>query len=215
MPTKLENPFSTCFTKPGQIPFIESESNQLDEIVDRFINAEYVGQIVGPHGSGKTTLTFDIQRRIATQSGHGIHFLRKTVGENGKVLDTARRNTPADGSCSTLPNGNQSTRILVLDGFERLPWYARTSLVHRCRVESTGLLITSHQRIRGLPVVASRLPKPKDLLSIVHHLIRDDAQANLIFSPQRLEFIFEDNAGNLRECLMACYDEYEANCCNT
>lgn len=80
------NPFSTARVGLGQIPFQEFYPGQVRTLADRLSAQNFRGQIVGPHGSGKTTLTIALayelaSRSIATrqfvpQAGHALTWYR-------------------------------------------------------------------------------------------------------------------------------------------
>src|SRR5205809_770947 len=50
------NPFATRFIRPGAIPFLFLDGNSAAAIVERLKANNWRGQIMGEHGSGKSTL---------------------------------------------------------------------------------------------------------------------------------------------------------------
>ena len=112
-----QNPFSTCFTRPGEIPYLLSDSNEHKEfkvnwLADRFVEQRCCGQIVGPHGCGKTTLC----HAIADQLRHIFPTVDYVAIRSARDLETKRFcNSP--GSDSSMPAG---PRLTIVDGAERV-----------------------------------------------------------------------------------------------
>ncbi len=62
----VRNPFSTCYTAPGCVPYHVGESDSAAVAFLATLHAQWVefgraGAIVGPHGSGKSTLLATLQ----------------------------------------------------------------------------------------------------------------------------------------------------------
>jgi energy-coupling factor transporter ATP-binding protein EcfA2 len=56
------NPFATRFVRPDEAEFLESANDEVTNVAKLFLESENcIGQIVGPHGSGKTTLTYAVE----------------------------------------------------------------------------------------------------------------------------------------------------------
>jgi len=91
-----------------------------------------LGAIVGPPGTGKTTLLEDLGTRLL-QQGQSLRWVR--LGGNGSERPQA---LPAD-----FPNRLEPHEVLLLDGAEQLTSRAWRSLRRRSR-NAHGLLITAH-----------------------------------------------------------------------
>ena len=194
------NPFSTRFLSPGQLCFIGWDDQTLDGLAEKLIQQNGNGQIVGPHGTGKTTLTFELQKRIdrLNDTNTNYRFLRKTIGP---------RQTIRTGKQQVAEFKLHSKTILVLDGIELLSWLQRLTLIKTCQRKRIGLLVTSHRPVWGLPALASTKPDRSQLEAIVNQLTRD---CDFKISTDRLNELYTNNNGNIREALMGCYDEFEA-----
>lgn len=204
------NPFSTRFLSPGQLSFIGLDGPTLDELAERLIRQNGNGQIVGPHGAGKTTFSFELQKRMARMNGAGHYrFVRKTIGPRQTIRPAKQASQFNDGVERFFGQSRspKSTTILVLDGVELLSWFQRLALIKTCRRKQIGLLVTSHRQIWGLPALVSLKPDRSQFESIVQQLTRD---IDFQISPEQLETIYRSNHGNIREALMNCYDEFEA-----
>src|SRR5262249_23632578 len=56
VPPLSGNPFATRRVRPGAIPFLFPTGESVGQLLDRLRAAGWWGQVVGPHGSGKSTL---------------------------------------------------------------------------------------------------------------------------------------------------------------
>jgi hypothetical protein len=67
-PESAENPFSTRHVRPGAIAYQFPPGKSADRLVQRLGENNWQGQIVGPHGSGKSALMAALKAAIE-QSG--------------------------------------------------------------------------------------------------------------------------------------------------
>ena len=58
--TSSSNPFATRFTRPGAIGYLFPLGNSAVGTVDLLRNNNWWGEIVGPHGSGKSSLLAEL-----------------------------------------------------------------------------------------------------------------------------------------------------------
>ena len=195
------NPFSTRFVSPGQLSFIGMEEGWLDELAAVLIQQNGNGQIVGPHGVGKTTLSFELERRVArlNDTRTPFRFVRKIISP---------QQTIRSGHQSASFESSPQKTVLVLDGFERLSWFQRVALVKACQRKQIGLLLTTHRAVWGVPKLVSLKPDQDRFESVVKELTCD---CEFQISRECLAEIFANNNGNIHESLMSCYDEFEAN----
>ncbi len=123
------NPFCTRFVRPGAVAyrFAADQSGQLDSIVKRIKGVRH-GLIIGPHGSGKSTLIHSllpILRReypnvvccqlCDSKSPHPIDRLRQAQGQRRQLQHCLRQLNHQD--------------LLIIDGIEQL------TVVNRIRSE--------------------------------------------------------------------------------
>ena len=194
------NPFSTRFVRPDALPYL-GDQRIVDRSIDRLMENGFVGQIVGPHGSGKTCLATSIQEKV---SNHFDSIRRITIRNLYEVF-VANLNSQGTNNQDQKSNASRRHRnqLLIVDGVERMPRLHQWLLFQNARRDG-GLLITTHRRILFLPVVATIQPDFKVFLKVVDRLA-----PNHEFSRENLQRVFIDNNGDFRESLMTLYDQFQ------
>lgn len=201
------NPFSTARVRPGALPFL-GQPTVLEEALQRLQAAGWRGQIVGPHGSGKSTLARALLKSGKLQLVRLNSIIIRRHNRSpwpGRIsVDLDRM----DNSLQWRPPANR--RLVLIDGVERLSFLHRWLLIHHCRRNRIGLILTSHRRLAGLPVVATMKPTPEILHRIVDHVLSNSNTDNT-WIPDRgsIESVFFQHRGDLRESLMTLYDRFE------
>jgi hypothetical protein len=189
-PSRRDNPFATCWTKPGALPFRFQDGQSAEQLVARLAGQNWWGQIIGPHGSGKSTLLATLLPAI-TATGRRVHELRlhKPTGR----LESDAKEMERDRT------------LVVVDGFEQLGRFARLRLRHQCRRAGAGLLVTTHVS-SGLPTLIRLSPERRlveqlvgDLcLQVSSRITRDDVAAS-----------HASHGSNVREIFFDLYDRHE------
>ena len=109
------NPFSTRFIQPGAIPYKCFDGSHVNELVQRFLNLPSKrGIIIGPHGSGKSTLIVSFVSELSSvDAASSVHQLRFS--------------TDRSAWRSLLASTKQWTQssIVILDGYEQLRFWWR------------------------------------------------------------------------------------------
>src|SRR5690349_13672810 len=67
-PSRHSNPFATCWTRPGALPFRFSNGDSAEMLIQKLASQNLRGAIIGPHGSGKSTLLETLKPAIAAAS---------------------------------------------------------------------------------------------------------------------------------------------------
>src|SRR5262249_31837941 len=136
-PSRRSNPFATCWTRPGALPFRFDANNSAEQLVAQLATQNWRGEIVGPHRSGQPTL-LEALRPFLAAAGRNIPVV---------VLRDRQPSLPIGflHHAAGPPNA-----LIVIDGYEQLARFSRRQLNQHCRRRGAGLLVTSHSP-SGLP----------------------------------------------------------------
>ncbi|MDP6468588.1 MAG: hypothetical protein QF918_12650 [Pirellulaceae bacterium] len=187
------NPFSTCAVRPGAIQYQFPSDDSPAKLLVRLRDNCWWGEIVGPHGSGKSTL---IQMLLPAfqNAGRKVHLVTPTSGE---------RRLPA--VAHDMSDWDDQTQV-VIDGFEQLGWWQRRSLKRACRGCGCGLLITAHASL-GFPPLLTTTTSLGLTEQLVFALLSEHATNHI--STAEIEDAFSRHEGNVREIFFDLYDRYE------
>jgi hypothetical protein len=142
--------------------------------------------IVGPKGTGKTTLLEDLSDHL-TAAGRPWRLIRLSA-ESGRLLPGALDRLGRD-------------EIILLDGAEQLS-AARWALLRWRTRAAAGLVITTHSPGR-LPTLANTTTTPQLLHQIMAELLPGSPPC-----PRHMDHLFRKHAGNMREVMRDLYDEH-------
>ncbi len=191
------NPFSTRFVRPGAIDYQRLDGGTLDQLV-----AEFFGRcrgwaaIIGPHGSGKSTLIASLKPVLAKD--RPIFAYRFSTTDREFQLLWSQCSQWSDRS------------VIVVDGYEQLSAWGRWRLHAAVRRRKAGLLITAHQRYRSFALLMHTSVDEVQAKCLRDALLEkrpDLAAANDLeaaWSAARREF-----PTDLRETMMSMYDWVE------
>ncbi|MEN6405550.1 MAG: hypothetical protein ABFC77_03670 [Thermoguttaceae bacterium] len=185
----LDNPFSTRHLRPGAIPFVFPPDQTPESMVDRLRQNGWRGEIIGHHGSGKSSLLASLLPAIES-AGRSAVLVELHDGQRRLPLDLqndARLQPPA---------------VLIVDGYEQLSRWQRWTLRRVCRRRSLGLLITSHESV-GLPRLHQTQVDRPLAEQVVAVLLGDRPWP---ISREQLGRLLDRHGGDLRETLFALYD---------
>jgi energy-coupling factor transporter ATP-binding protein EcfA2 len=186
------NPFSTRHVRPGALPFVFPPGQSAAALVDRLRAQGWRGEIVGPHGSGKSSL---LAALIPAIHDAGRPTLLVT-------LHDGQRRLPQSVRWAEIAAGT----IVVVDGFEQLSAWSRFRLEALCRRRNLGLVVTSHASV-GLPPLWTTEVTPELARRLVNQLLGDESA---VISPDEVDSCLARHRGNLRETLFELYDLYES-----
>jgi hypothetical protein len=163
------------------------------ELLARFEREGRRAAIVGPHGSGKTTLMEDLAPRLR-EAGFTLRPLR---------LDTETpRFEPGflDRFFASIVPGD----VILFDGAEQLGAVAWHRFERQSRA-AAGLLVTTHRPGR-LPTLIETSTTPELLETLVAQILGEAASELRPLMPG----LFDRHRGNLRDVLRELYDRFAA-----
>ncbi|HEV3025749.1 MAG TPA: hypothetical protein VGX76_24920 [Pirellulales bacterium] len=186
------NPFSTRYVRPGAVPYLFPPDCSVEGLIDRLRADGWWGQIIGPHGSGKSSLLAALTPALAAG---GRRIVRFDLHDGQRRLGAAwRKRGPLDAAS-----------LLVVDGYEQLGLLSKLGLKRHCRRRGAGLLVTAHSDI-GLPTLFACAPTVETAQRIVERLLPPGDQT---IDRDDVARAWQSHAGDLREALFGLYDLYE------
>lgn len=210
------NPFCSRFVNPLNSPFVpQSLSIQASggtlgpcQLAKQFQQQGECVQIVGPHGSGKTTLALAIAAQL-TESVSPVEvvtfrrspafgrwlFPRLVVQKSMLTTNHPKSSDSHTGS------------LILIDGIELLNWLHRRLMIRSlCRTpRRTKVIVTTHRPIRRLPILVTLRPSSEHFDRIVHRLC---AGEDLLPSKVVSAAYWRSN-GDYRKGLSLLYDEWQ------
>lgn len=199
------NPFSTARVQPGSLPYLFATGESLSGLIDRLSRQRRRGQIVGPHGVGKSTLLVQLARELAA-AGDFVEVRRigpqQTTGSRMEYGHPRR--VQLAGSRSPAGGGKQP-RWLFVDGWEQLPTWRRWWIAESCRWRGVGLVATCHDD-GGLPELIRLEVNLERLCRLVANLLEGFPPW---VSETDVKRLWERQPTNAREILFSLYDLYE------
>jgi energy-coupling factor transporter ATP-binding protein EcfA2 len=191
-PSRGLNPFATCWTRPGALPFRFNNSQSTDQLITKLAAQQWRGAVIGPHGSGKSTLLEALKPAIIA-AGRNI----KTI-----ALRDGQRRLPRNFFEAWTEAANA---VIIIDGYEQLGWPARLHLRLHCRSTGAGLLVTSHTPVR-IPTLTHLSPNRQLVEQLVNELC---AEVSTTITRADIAASHACHGSNVREILFDLYDRHE------
>ena len=204
-PLSAPNPFSAKRLRPGVIPFLFPPDMDWSKLDRRLGENRYRGQIVGPHGTGKSTLFADWKARLARQGWNVV-----TIRMHG-ALDRQQRRQDLLKLVSSLLSVNppRPNTIVFIDGYEQLARWQRVCVQSWLRIRAAGLVVTTHDDL-GLPTLF-RTQSNVELAGQVADRIAHAANVGAVAPPAEVvDRLWNEHSGDIRETLFSLYDWYES-----
>ncbi len=186
------NPFSTKCIRPGAIGFLFLNGERANDLIERLRDAAWRGQIIGDHGSGKSTLIAALADPLK-RAGRRTWTIRLRDGQRGLPRGWA--------SAAERAGAN----MIVIDGYEQLSRWSRWLIAVRCRRHDWAVLVTAHRDV-GFPTIFCTRASVEVAQAVVARLVPSGDET---ISRQTVTERFLAADGDVREMLFALYDEYE------
>lgn len=221
-PSRHDNPFATCWTKPGALRYHFSDGESAEYLVSQLASRSWCGAIVGPHGSGKSTLLealkpalaeagcqvvsvslHDGERRLPTSVWNDLKCASEP--HSSEPLGSPQREKPA-GSLSNL---SKPQRLLIIDGYEQLSCFQRWRFTRYCRGHGIGVLVTSHTPVNfptQIPTLITIAPDRALVLQLVADLT---SEVSIPITPEDVAASHACHGSNVREIFFDLYDRHE------
>lgn len=190
------NPFSTCFIQPGAIEYLE-DANSARELAMQLLNDRRSFQIVGPHGSGKTSLTIAIGKQL---HAHSLSCRWLTLRKSGWF---SWPTTKFESYLQQETESNTGRQILFVDGVDALNLLQRIVTLYQYRSPTTQFVVTAHRKLLGYPVLAHIEPKLETFRKLALRL-RPSQDPDWL---SQIDLAFEKADGDFREAFFLLYDE--------
>lgn len=186
------NPFSTRAIRPGAREYRFADESSCDALVRRLAELGWRAQILGPHGTGKSTLLQSLVAPVV-RAGRKFELVTLTQGQRWWRASTEQ-----------LAGWNSDT-LVVIDGYEQLNAWSRWRLRAACRKRGAGLLVTSHQDV-GFPT----LYETSITVALARQIVADmQAGGAALVGPEDVADRLDARGGNFREAMFDFYDLYE------
>jgi hypothetical protein len=190
---ETENPFCSRRVRPGAIAYQFPPGLSAQGLVERLRENGWEGEIVGPHGSGKSALLATLISAIR-QAGKPVVLIELHDGQRRLPRNVWQDASLAPGS------------LLVIDGYEQLGRWSQLSVRRRSRRRNVGLLVTVHRSSGFAPLFHTAVD-----LGLTQHLVdRLAGDTAALVVPDEIEKAFSRHGGNLREVFFDLYDLHEA-----
>jgi hypothetical protein len=189
-PSRHDNPFATCWTRPGALPFRFRDGQSADQLVARLAAQGWQGAIVGPHGSGKTSLLETLKPALRAA---GCTFTTISLRNGQRRLPKLNVKFNADRS------------LLIVDGYEQLGWIERARLKRRCRRAKIGLLVTAHAPTN----IATLIRLAPDRMLIEQLVAQLSARTSTPITAADVAASYACHESNVREIFFDLYDRHE------
>ncbi len=190
-PALTHNPFSAARFAPGVVPWFGEAPDDLARMVERATRSGACHQLVGAHGTGKSTLLAHLDLEARRRGASVVRFRGSRGLPVARLAALARR---------------PGARLVLCDELEELgTTIAFAALSLFARSVRAGLVVSAHRDL-GVPTLARRRVDAATARWVIDHLTGSRF-------PERdasLEARLARHAGNLREVLFELYDEAEA-----
>ena len=191
------NPFRSERLRPGVVPYLFSDGRTIEGLLGRLQQSRWRGEIIGPHGTGKSTLIHALLPRLTAQGFSVLHGSFSGGKQQWSELPSEKIDSQNDA---------RTPRIVVIDGFEQLSTPARWKWNWMTYLRGHGLVVTAHHSM-GLPAL-QQTNVPADLAQEIARQIAGNDLGGL--TAEDVISALQSQSGNMRDAMFALYDQIEA-----
>ncbi len=210
------NPFAAETIRAGVEPFVFPPGITSQSLWTKFAEGGWLGQIVGPHGSGKTTLVRTLLQHPPWSKVLAEVYVCKA--RSCKLVE-CRAAAEGDSFCKVVKGclRTRGGKLIVIDGAEQIPMMVRSMILALAMLRGIKLLVTSHKEFRHFSTLLHlkpTFPLAWELVSARLERARQWRAAcglpGVDLNEDVVRVIFEKHRGNIREMLFELYDIYES-----
>jgi hypothetical protein len=199
------NPFSSRFVSPLTCQFVGDQKlrGEIEFLVDA-IAQKGCAQIVGPHGTGKTTLAVQSANKLSDRFRSGrIITIRRSQAVWPVEISVTSQILFENESDSWGP------KLVVLDGLEQLSLLHQCYLLRSFRQRKVSLIVTSHRPVWLIRDRITLEPSAEQFQSIARMLV---SQTGFKLEDEVINSVYFRCLGNYRDGLSLLYDHlFESN----
>ena len=180
-PYELQNPFRTDATSPSRVRYRfapgrnganSSHMNQFLDAMMLSLKSNQRSQIVGSHGTGKTTLLHTLLPRLQ-DSYKRVVFKQLTNDPRRSWYQRMLQRKTSGQQVVTDLRGLATGSMMVVDGWEQLFSFHQRRAIKLAQSNKVALLATSHQPISGFDLLHHSNMSPKLACSLADDLLTD------------------------------------------
>lgn len=194
------NPFSSRYIKPGAREYLFPVGESIEKLIER-LHEKRIVEIVGPHGSGKSTLVEMIRKSIECKFSKIVIPSHRDKTESLKEIELAIENCSSDD-------------LVIVDGIEQMKASQRNRIFAQCKKNNLMLLVTTHESVGFETLIRTETNYLlfKQMVDEMLHVQSDGDNYPESVRPvtdAEIEKVFKEYAPNIREALFALYDIFE------
>lgn len=192
-----ENPFGTRYTRPGALPFLVGRDGAPVDAAElaRQVIGRRRSAIVGPHGTGKSTLVAHMRPHLEQ-------------GDPSRCRSTTLRSGQRPTELWSILSSVPSSGMMIVDGYEQLGVAERLRLILIAQCRRIRLLVTAHHAPRLFDVI-TRTGTSRQTARRLTIALLDEFPAHRECMLRAFDEQWDQAAGNIRQLWATLYEQFE------